>query len=189
MNVYDVIKERRSIRSFLNKKVPDSILMKCLDSARLAPSGRNSQPLEYVLVTKDLEETFKCTAWAGSVSWKPTVADMPHAYIFILSNKKIATWNLSVDVGIAAENIALCAQSEGVSSCMLGALKKPELKKQMAIPENFEIELAIALGYAKHKSFVEELKDEDTRYTIDDEGNFHIPKKKLSDIVHMERFR
>lgn len=189
MKVYDIIKQRRSIRSYLNKKVPDSILMECLDSARLAPTGRNSQPLEFILVTKNLEEIFSCTAWAGSISWKPTIADMPHAYIFILSNKKIATWNLSMDVGIAAENIVICAESEGISSCMLGALKKPELKKILAVPDNYEIELAVALGYAKHKSSVEDMKDNDNKYSIDTDGNFHIPKRKLSEVAHMEKFR
>jgi hypothetical protein len=94
-----------------------------------------------------------------------------------------------MDVGIAAENIVLCAEGEGISSCMLGALKKTELKKLMGIPEDYEIELTVALGYAKHKSFVEDMDGEDTKYSIDVDRNFHIPKKRLSEISHMEKFR
>lgn len=44
MDVISAIKDRRSIRGFLEKPVPNEIIEKILDIARWAPSGVNTQP-------------------------------------------------------------------------------------------------------------------------------------------------
>lgn len=44
MDVVDSIKERRSVRAFLDKEVPKSIIIDILNVARFAPSGVNTQP-------------------------------------------------------------------------------------------------------------------------------------------------
>ena len=50
MKVYEAIEKRRSIRRFKNKAVPYEALEKCIDAARLAPSGRNQQCCEYIVI-------------------------------------------------------------------------------------------------------------------------------------------
>ena len=45
MSALDVIKTRRSVRSFVDKPINDEDIIKILDSARLAPSGGNLQRL------------------------------------------------------------------------------------------------------------------------------------------------
>jgi len=44
MSVIKVIRERRSVREFLEKDVPGELVMEVLDAARWAPSSKNSQP-------------------------------------------------------------------------------------------------------------------------------------------------
>jgi len=54
MNVSDAIKNRRSIRKYKSDPVSDADIKILLESARLAPSGTNSQPWRFIVV-KDIE--------------------------------------------------------------------------------------------------------------------------------------
>ena len=54
MNVKDAISKRRSIRRFKPDPVPDELILQLLESARLAPSGSNTQPWRFIVV-KDAE--------------------------------------------------------------------------------------------------------------------------------------
>lgn len=53
MNVSEVIKRRRSIRRFKPDPVPDEKIKILLESARLAPSGTNTQPWRFIVVKND----------------------------------------------------------------------------------------------------------------------------------------
>ena len=50
MDVFDAVTARKSIRSYQSKPVPEEVLMKVLESARLAPSAVNRQPWHFVVV-------------------------------------------------------------------------------------------------------------------------------------------
>lgn len=50
MDILTAIKERRSVRAFLNTPVPDHILNDILDTARWAPSGVNHQPWKVAIL-------------------------------------------------------------------------------------------------------------------------------------------
>jgi nitroreductase len=51
-SVYDKINSRRTVRKFLQKAVPEEVLLKCVDAARLSPSGENLQPVRYIIVNE-----------------------------------------------------------------------------------------------------------------------------------------
>ena len=61
MNVRDAIMRRRSIRKFKPDPIGDDVILQLLDSARLAPSGSNTQPWRFVVV-KDAEMRLKLQA-------------------------------------------------------------------------------------------------------------------------------
>ena len=50
MSVYELILSRRSIRQFRQDSIERETLQKLVDAARLAPSGANRQPLEFIVV-------------------------------------------------------------------------------------------------------------------------------------------
>jgi nitroreductase len=58
LTVGEAIRQRRSIRKFLNKPVPREMIDDILEAARLAPSGSNRQPWRFLVVT-DPEERAK----------------------------------------------------------------------------------------------------------------------------------
>ena len=57
MELYEVIKKRRSIRKYQYREVEDEKLQKVLDAAHLAPSAKNIQPWKVIVVEdKELRE-------------------------------------------------------------------------------------------------------------------------------------
>lgn len=58
MDFYEVIKTRRSIRSYKKEPVPDEVLKRVLNAARIAPSGNNRQPWKFIII-KDEERKKK----------------------------------------------------------------------------------------------------------------------------------
>ena len=110
-SAYMNIKNRRTIRKYIQKTVPEEVLLKCVDAARLSPSGANMQPLSYVIVNdqKLLKPVFNTLSLAGYLpDYRPKEEEMPKAYIIILiENKFVRTPNH--DAGIAATSISMVA--------------------------------------------------------------------------------
>jgi len=190
--IYEKIRERRTIRKYLDKEVPKEILIRCVDAARLSPSAANLQPLKYVIVNdkKLLKEVFSALRWAGYLSeeYKPREKNMPRAYIVVLLDKNIRQ-SPGHDAGIAAMSISLVAHDEGLGSCILGNIDREKLRKILNIPEHLEIILVVALGYPAEKPVVDELRDGDIRYWVDEKGVLHVPKRGLESIVMWNKWQ
>lgn len=183
--IYDNIIRRRSIRMFKNRTLPYDILEKCVDAARLAPSGGNLQPCEYIVVDEknQVDEAFTTLKWANYLeNGSPPEGMKPVAYIVILLNRNIKQEGGEYDVGMAAENIMLTAFGEGVATCCIGSIEKKKLRKLLSVPRHCDIELVIALGYPAEVSVTEDVADS-IRYWKEN-GVLHVPKRKLSDILH-----
>lgn len=188
--IYAGMKKRRTIRKFSEAPVPEDVLMKCVDAARLSPSGMNRQPLKYIIVNdgKLLTQVFSTTRWAGYLpDYGPTEKEMPRAYIIILLDKEIRK-DFGHDAGIAAMSISMVALEEGVGSCILGAIDRSKLKEILNIPDTIGIVLAVALGYPAEKPVIDEVKNEDIKYWLDKDGVLHVPKRELKDIVRLNRW-
>jgi nitroreductase len=186
--IYESIMNRRTIRKFKQQEVPREVLRKCVDAARLSPSGSNAQPLKYIVVNdkKLLPQVFSTLKWAGQIpGYKQAPNEVPAAYVVILLDTKIRE-QAGNDVGVAAMSISMVAYEEGVASCMLGSADKPRLKEILKIPDHLQTLLVIALGYPVEKSKAVELKGEDTKYWFDEKGVLNVPKRRLEDIVIWE---
>ena len=118
MDVYEAAISRRSIRQFKDIAVPYDVLEKCANTARLAPSAKNRQLCEYIIVDDEqlLPDVFdSITTWGGQA--RPQGGSLPRhrpkAYIITLINSALETEvggnrrSTTYDVGMAAENITL----------------------------------------------------------------------------------
>jgi nitroreductase len=182
---YDKITRRRTIRKYAWKDIPKETLLKCVDAARLSPSGANRQPLKYVIVNdqKLLNEVFDTLSWAGYLpDYQPSGEEMPRAYIVILLDKKIRK-NCGHDAGIAAMSISMVAYDEGLGSCILGAVNRERLRRILKIPDGLDMVLVVALGYPAENPVVDKMKNGDMKYWLDENGVLHVPKRNLEDIV------
>jgi len=191
MNVYDVILNRRSIRRFQQKSIPVELLKKFVNAARFAPSAANLQPLEFFVVTekKLCSKVFETLGWAGYIKpkWVPSEDERPVAYIVILVRDADKNpWHVR-DASLAAGYIVLMAESEGIGSCIICKIDREKLHKNLELPENYYVDSVIALGYKAEYPVVEELKDS-VEYWRDKKEVLHVPKRKLEDIIHINKF-
>lgn len=57
MDIFSIIKERRSCRAFLPEPIPEETISMILEAAVWAPSPMNAQPWEFIVITS--QETKK----------------------------------------------------------------------------------------------------------------------------------
>jgi nitroreductase len=198
MDVYEVAIRRRAIRKYQNKPVPYEVLERCVNAARLAPSGMNLQICEYAAI--DDEETLvKMLEYVsvGRVQFetkgRSLPAQAPRAFIILLINKSLEKevgaprQNIMTDVGMAAENILLVALGDGIGTCPILSFKESPLKQLLNIPDRYDIAMVISLGYPDESAVAEDSAGPLKRW-VDDKGVAHVPKRKLEDILHHNRF-
>jgi len=191
LSVYELILKRRTIRKFKPEPVPEEVLNKLVNAACLAPSGANLQPLEIIIVTNTelVNKVFPTLKWAGYIAptGNPPEGRRPMAYLIVLINTEIKPKNGEVDAAAAIENMILTALENGIGSCWLGSIDKEQIRTVFRIPQKYSIDSVLALGYPDESPVVEDAEDS-IKYWKDEQGVLHVPKRKLSDIVHYNRF-
>lgn len=191
MSLYELILSRRSIRQFKPEPVSRSILEKLINAARLAPSGANLQPLEFVAVDEEevRKRLFPCLRWAAYIDpeGNPQPGHEPVAYVVVLVNLKLRKKGYERDVGAAVENMILTAWEERVGSCWIANADIKMIKDMLNVPEDYKVDSVLALGYPAEEPITEELK-ESVKYWKDSKGCLHVPKRRLDDIVHFNGF-
>ena len=185
----DLVLSNRSYRRFReNEAVSLESLRELVDLARLTPSGGNQQSLKYYIACDPQKNAviYPSLAWAGYLKdWDgPAVGERPAAYIIIFGDKSIST-NFGCDYGIAAQTIMLGATEKGLGGCMIGSVKRPALMHALGIDsERFDLLLVLALGKPNETVILEQLSaSSDIRYWRDSDGNHHVPKRYLDDII------
>ncbi len=189
-SVYEAILSRRTIRRFKQKPVDVKLLKKFVNAARVAPSAANLQPLEYFIISekKLCARVFETLGWAGYIKpkWTPDKSERPTAYIVILVREDLNKY-YKWDVGLSAENIMLVAEEENIGSCILLNINRKKLREILGIPDSLYIDSVIALGYKSETAIMEDMVDS-VEYYRDENKVLHVPKRKITDILHINTF-
>lgn len=153
--IEEVIKSRRSVRSYQNKKVSKEIIENVLDSVRYAPSAGNYQPWEMIVVQDD-EMRRNIVNAASNQEW------MINAPVFIIAcvNDRLAgavygprgkmLYGIQA-VAAAIENILLTAESLGLGTCWIGEFSEITVARLLQCPEYVRPNAIITLGYPNDK--------------------------------------
>lgn len=142
LELFDAINQRTSVRQFTDQSVSRDLLTRLIDAGRRAPSGRNVQPIEFVVITEpDLrKKVADLTEYGKFIAQAPTC-------IMVLSQD---TKYYLEDGCAAVENILLAATGLGLASCWVAGDKKPYVRSLLELvqaPENFKLVAMIAVGY------------------------------------------
>jgi len=155
-----IVKNRSYRRFYQDAPLELDSLRELVDCARLSASGRNAQPLKYIL-SADPEKNariFPHLAWAGYLTdWPgPVEGERPAGYIVFLGDTQI-TPNFGIDPGIAVQSMLLAAAEKGLGGCIVASVDRAGLRETLGIPERYEVIHVLALGKPKESVVLEPL--------------------------------
>jgi nitroreductase len=185
--ILELITKNRSYRRF-DQSINISVdqLRSWINLARLSASGRNAQPLKYILSNEQEknEKIFSTLGWAGYLKdWDgPEEGERPSAYLVQLLDTSIGT-NFYCDDGIAMQSILLGAVEAGFGGCIFRTINKPRLMELLKISDQYQVINVIALGKPIEKVVIEPMKDSDFKYWRDENRVHHVPKRDLDELI------
>ncbi|MFH1728554.1 MAG: nitroreductase family protein [Pseudomonadota bacterium] len=157
--VLSAIKNRRSIRKYRAKEVSADQIRCLLESARLAPSGNNTQPWRFIVV-KDKEMIQKLADLSHNQQWMTSapviiacIADMRSRVtddIEVKVDENDSSNNLKKiirDTSIAIEHIVLQAEELGLSTCWIAWFTQDEIRPLLEIPKDKYLVALLTVGY------------------------------------------
>jgi len=155
MDIYEVIRTRKSVRDWTEKEVPEEILNRVLEAGRLAPSARNRQEWRFVVVQcsktkKKLVEACRGQKFVGEAP--VVIACCAKTDNHIMSCGQPC---YTIDVSIAIDHMSLAATAEGLGSCWIGAFYEDQVKSILNIPDEIRVVELLVLGYSPDMSVVE----------------------------------
>lgn len=175
------IEIRRSIRKYLNKPVEDTKIMQLIESARLAPSGSNTQPWRFIIVKSPWMKQ-KLTEVANDQKW------MLSAPVFIAcvadsssrmqtdaklkldeNSSQEAVKQIIRDTSIAIEHMILEATSLGLGTCWVSSFTQSQIRPILSIPPDKYVVAIVTVGYVDEKPAAR-------------------PRKKIEEIVRYEHW-
>ncbi len=198
MDVYEAVVKRRAIRRFKDKPVPYDVLEECVNAGRLAPSARNRQLCEYIIVDdaplmSRVVGTIGLRGVPAKTKGGPLPGTAPKACIITLINcileaeSGLARIVTTYDVGMSAENMMLVALERGIGACPALRFEEGELRQVLNIPASYDIALLVVLGYPDESPVAEDSTGP-VDFWEDSQGVRHVPKRKLADILHRNKF-
>lgn len=138
------LKDRRSIRSYLDKKISDKEVEMILEAGRWTPSASNKQPWEFLVIrNKEILREISKKAFYGRHIKRAPLA------IAIVGKIKINPNYYIQDTSLASMNMMLMAWSLGIGTCWTGALKRDAVKELLGLEENDYLLTILPMGYIK----------------------------------------
>jgi nitroreductase len=156
----ETILNRRSMRSYLDKPIPDADLKTIIKAGLYAPSAKNKQDWHFTVITnKDVINQMNAMAIEGMSRLGLDVEEDLHIFyeapVVIVISSRIAGFS-GVNVGCAVENMALAADALGYGSCIIGQTRfmyhkanKIDVDKMLKIPDGYEHDISICIGQTK----------------------------------------
>lgn len=161
-NVIEVIEKRSSTRGYTEEALTDEELTALIRAGLQAPTAANKQEIHFTVLKGDhpiLKEIENEKNRLRGISAPEHNFYYEAPTVIVLSADKDYKWS-PLDAGIAVENIALAAEGLGLGNLIIGCIydalrgeKREYFSDALQFPENYEFEIAIAVG---HKAVVKE---------------------------------
>ncbi|MBN1432911.1 MAG: nitroreductase [Methanomicrobiaceae archaeon] len=168
--VIDAILNRRSVRNFSNKAVPDDVIEKLIDAGIHAPSALGLYPWSFVIVKnqnmmKRISDFAKPIVIEGLKKSKG--GGMTQRYLEMTGEEGFSIFYnapclllvlgrnnaafADIDCSLCAQNIMLAAHSLGLATCWIGSARYLEkdsgLVSALGIPDGYHLVAPLILGY------------------------------------------
>ncbi|MCG8453798.1 MAG: nitroreductase family protein [Spirochaetales bacterium] len=146
MDVLKLIRERRTARSFTGEPIDPEVLDRILDAGRMAPSAKNRQAWRFVAVQKSELKAAMADASYGD----RRVLDAGCVVAICTTNIHYTMPNgqssYPMDLSFATAFMMMQAESEGLSSALLGTYDERSIKDILTVPHAMRVALLLAIG-------------------------------------------
>ena len=161
MDALEAIRKRRSVREYTGEPIPREDLETIVDAGRLAASGSNNQPWDFVVVTDRamIEQLKVASLWMEQAG----------AIVAVVMDPSSRWWR--EDGSAAVENMLIAATALGYGSCWLQGYTMPredEFKELLGVPAEKRLMTLVPLGVPAGWPTKE--------------------KKSLGEVIHWERY-
>jgi len=168
MDVFEAIKERRSYRNFLPDSISEETIEKILEAAIWAPSPLNTQPWEFIIITKEevkgkiFSEAERCIKWALEKSgWKwlenyqANFLQSAPVIVAVIGDPKKTGVDMFLEEGgvgyqhacaAAIQNMHLAAHALGIGSLWFTFFDKKAMREILSIDTNKTPLALVCLG-------------------------------------------
>ena len=164
MEALQAIAARHSCRAYRPDPLPRDLVEKIVDAGRLAASGMNEQPWDFIAVT----DAAVRKQIADLTDFGKFIADAPMCIAVFCHDTKYYL----EDGSAATQNMLVAATALGVQSCWVSGDKRPyaeDVRELLGVPAGRKLISMLAMGR-------EEQRPERRR------------KRSLQDVLHWERF-
>ncbi|MBD3180039.1 MAG: NAD(P)H nitroreductase [Candidatus Latescibacteria bacterium] len=152
----DLVKGRRSIRSYQDRAIPADLVNKCVRAALYAPTACNRQRVRIIIASGEVKDNLVSGA-LGAVPVRNSWASQAPVMAVFAVDRDILVHRIAsglkkiqydfMDVGIAGEHFVLQATELGLGTCWIGWFKQSRAEEILDIPGNWNIYAMITLGY------------------------------------------
>jgi nitroreductase len=163
MDVFEAIKTLLAVREYRPDPVPDDVLLRILEAARLTASARNRQPWDFVVVRQ--RETLQ--RLGELASYGAYIAQAALAIAVVVPEGGTGP----TDGARAVQDMMLAAWAEGVGSNWVGGVNTEPIRTLLNIPADRMILTVLPFGYPT-KALGAGVKD----------------RKALAEIAHAEQY-
>ena len=148
MEFYDVIRQRRSIRSYRPDPVPEESLKRIAEAVSCAPTACNRQPFRLLLIKNREKRLAVGAGYKGE--W---LCEAP--IIAVMIGRESEAWKrlegdsiVNVDAAIAMEHFILSAAAEGLGTCWICAYNRAQVDRILGLPAGESSVALSPLGFA-----------------------------------------
>jgi nitroreductase len=153
METWDAIRARRNVREFADRPIADADLDRILEAGRRAPSSRNWQPWDFVLVTERAVLPELAKVWRGASHVAGAMAVIACVGPVLDDDDPKHGW-LQYDHGQAAMSMAIAAADLGIGSCHAAVADQALARSLLGFPEDrFAVSL-LSLGYPRERPLI-----------------------------------
>ena len=139
MDALEALRKRRSVREYTGEPIPREDLETIIDVTRMAPSGHNTQPWDFIVVTEqEMIQKLKVAA-----KWM----DKAGAIIAVVLDPSSRWW--LEDGSAAVMSILIAATALGYGSCWLEGwtlAREDEFKELLDVPDNKRLLTLVPIG-------------------------------------------
>jgi nitroreductase len=170
-SIKTITKRRRSCRNFTDEALSREKITELIQDAVWVPSGSNNQPWRFVVITDKAK--LKTYSDAAKKMWLENLDRSPHmqAYektfrdpgsnifynapsLVVIYGNSDSYWYVH-DCSMVALNLYLLAEEEDLGCCWIGEAHNifadPSVKKELGIPENYQLVAPLILGHPAGK--------------------------------------